>query len=184
MFCSNWKQQRWRKAPLSSTATAGSWVLTTTFVSELWTRVQSATVRSIWHLQLLFDWYLWELSNVCILYTENAKLSSFCFVWQSHIKPSASHLPCLSGPSTAEPGKNFCLWFSEVSSQFPELSSWWRCARHLPKEFVASYSVLELGFRDFFLLDRVVTPSVEEHGLPSPQIVINQRTKFTDWELC
>lgn len=72
---------------------------------------------------LLFDWYLWELSDVCISYTENAKFTSFCFVWQSHIKPSASHLPCLSGPSTAEPGKNWCLGFSEVSSQFPALSS-------------------------------------------------------------
>lgn len=78
------------------------------------------------------------------------KLTSFCFVWQSHITPSASHLPSLSGPSTAEPGKIFHLWFSEEASQFPELCSWWRCGRYLPKDFVVFYSILEMGFKDFF----------------------------------
>lgn len=151
MLCSNWESNNDDKRPLWAPQlllAIGCWLLPLFLSCEPGFKAQQCVVSDI--STLLFDWYLWELSNVCILYTENAKLTSFCFVWQNLIKPSASHLPCLSGPSTAEPGKNFCLWFSEVSSQFPELSSWWRCARHLPKEFVASYSVLELGFRDFF----------------------------------
>lgn len=161
---------------------AGCWLPALFPSFELGFNAQPCVISDI--STLLFDWYLWELSNVCILYTENAKLTSFCFVWQSHLKPSASHLPRLSGPSTAEPGKRFCLWFSEVSSQFPELSSCWGCARHLPKEFFASYSALELGFRDLVLLDSVVTPSIEEHEILSAQIVINGWTEHTDWELC
>lgn len=158
-------------------------VLATTFVPKLWTTVQSITVRSIWYLHPLV--WLVPVGTVEGLHLVHRECKTtfilFCLAASHQTVCKSPPLPFWTIHSRA--WEDFCPWFSEVSSPFPELGSRWRCARHLPKEFVASYTALELRFRDWFfnLLDCVITPSIVECELPSAQIVINQRTKSTEW---